>query len=398
MGAATAPTYKTRTMLDLIETLKSLVRLDSRTTHPIDWPGPSEANEEQVAAFIRPILEEMGFAVEIQYAAPHRPNMIAFHGKGGRPAFGLTAHMDTVGVEGMKIPPFQPDIKDGCLYGRGSCDTKASLAAMLVACQRIIQEGIDTDLIFMACASEESGCQGSRVVELGKYNCGGFIVGEPTSCCPVVGHKMHATVEFICRGKSSHGSRPECGENAITRAGSFLEFLQKEIVPYYNSIQNPLYERGCTFSPTMINGGTKSNIIPDACSITCDMRLLPEAGSFEDNIKMISDKAQAALGFPIEIGYAYAAFSLKSSLEGRFVSSVCSAVSACGGDATPLTVAYGTDAGCLSNKGYDCVVLGPGDIKLAHSAVEYVPLAEVHKAVEIYTEAARQYAGKMNNG
>ena len=385
-------------MLDVIETLKDLVRLDSRTMHPIDWQGELEANEEGVAAYLKPRLEELGFDVEIQYAAPHRPNLIAFRGKGGRPAFGLTAHMDTVGIEGMKIPPFQPDIKDGLMYGRGSCDTKASLAAMLVACQNIIQEGIDTDLIFMAMASEESGCQGSRVVELGSYDCGGFIVGEPTSCRPVVGHKMHATVEFICKGKSAHGSRPELGENAIMRAARLLDFLQREIVPYYDAIQNPLYERGCTFSPTMINGGVKSNIIPDTCSITCDMRLLPEAGSFEDNIGMIADKAQAELGFPVEIGYAYAAYPLKSSLDSIFVSAVRSAVASCGVDAAPLTVAYGTDAGCLSNKGYDCVVLGPGDIKLAHGAIEYVPIAEVHKAVQIYTEAARQYTMKMNNG
>ena len=385
-------------MLDVIETLQDLVRIDSRTTHPIDWSGELEATEENVASYLRPRLEEMGFSMEIQYAAPHRPNLIAFRGRGGRPAFGLTAHMDTVGVDGMKIAPFQPDIKDGLLYGRGSCDTKASLAAMLVACQRIIQSGIDTDLIFMAVASEESGCQGSRVVELGKYDCGGFIVGEPTSCRPVVGHKMHATVEFICRGRSAHGSRPELGDNAILRAGRLLEFLRQEIMPYYDGIQNPLYERGCTFSPTMIGGGTKSNIIPDSCSITCDMRLLPEAGSFEDNIRMIVEKAEEALGFKVEIGYAYAAYPLKSALDGRFVSSVREAVSACGVNASPLTVAYGTDAGCLSHKGYDCVVLGPGDIKLAHSAVEYVPIAEVHKAVDIYVEAARRFSLKVNNG
>ncbi len=385
-------------MYDVVEMLKDLVRIDSRTTHPIDWKGELEANEENVAAYVIPVLEKMGFGIEVQYPAPHRPNVIAFRGRGDRPAFGLTAHMDTVGVDGMTIPPFEPEVKDGNLYGRGSCDTKASLAAMIRACEKIIEQGIDTDLVFIAVASEESGCEGSRRLDLTKYNCGGFVVGEPTSCRPVVAHKMHSTVEFICKGRSSHGSRPEFGDNAIVKCSRFIDFLQREIVPYYDSITNPIFERGCTFSPTQISGGTKSNIIPDVCSVICDMRLLPEAGAFEDNVNMIVERAEAALGFRVDVGYAYSAFALKSGLDGDFVKSVCEAVAKNGVDASPVTAAYGTDAGCLSNMGLDCVVLGPGDIKVAHSAVEYVPLSEVQKAVDIYVEAARIFSDKVNHG
>ena len=376
---------------DVIEILSDMIRIDSRNTMPLEADGERVATEEEMGLYVETLMRALNMEVEKQYIAPKRPNVIGFHSCGveGAPCLGLNAHLDTVGTDGMVIPPFEPTIKDGFIYGRGSCDTKGSLAAMLKACDMLIEQQVPVNLLMVASASEETGCQGSYFLELGKWPCNGFIVGEPTSNKPVVFHKCHGTLELIVRGKSAHGSRPELGDNAILKAGRLLCWLKDVGVPQVSKMTSPNFTNGCTLSPNMIAGGTKGNIVPDYCKITCDMRLIPEAGAALPHFKRLAEEATKALGFPVELGWTHAGPAMQTPVDHPFVKNVCETVAKFGLNATPQSVAYCTDGGQLSLKGFPCVVCGPGDISVAHSALEYSPIAEIRQAVEIYVQIGK---------
>jgi acetylornithine deacetylase/succinyl-diaminopimelate desuccinylase-like protein len=379
---------------DLIELLRSMIRIDSRNTLPMEQAGERVATEQAMGEFVAETMREYGFSqVEFHYIAPQRPNVLGIHQQNPAfPTLAFEAHLDTVGTDGMSIPPFEPDIRDGRIYGRGSCDTKGSLAAMLSACRQVIKEKLPINLLFLASSAEETGCQGAPFWDLRRWPIGGIVIGEPTLNQPIVAHKAHLTFELQCHGKAAHGSRPEAGDNAILKAGKILAFLEKVIIPELSSLDNKGFDSGNTLSPGMIKGGTKANIVPDHCVITCDMRLLPGSGDPMDLLKQLCQRASAELGFKVELGYTHLSAAMESAAGHPLLQRVEEAMNKLKIPCQPGTVAYCTDGGVLSSKGYTCVVLGPGDILNAHAAVEFVEIEQLRQAAQIYHEIARQAA------
>ncbi|HOG50313.1 MAG TPA: M20/M25/M40 family metallo-hydrolase, partial [Lentisphaeria bacterium] len=380
---------------ELVPLLCAMIRIDSRNTLPLGAPGERTANEEDMGNFVAERLTALGFAVEKQYIAPLRPNVIgSYHASDSYPTLVLNAHLDTVGSDGMTIPPLDPQIRDQRIYGRGACDTKGSLAAMLKACERMIADKLPLNLIYLATSAEETSCQGSPFVDLSRWQVDGILVGEPTMNRPVIAHKCHGTLELVCRGRAAHGSRPELGDNAIFKMGKLLAHLENTVIPELAAITYPGFTNGCTLSVGLIKGGAKSNIVPDECRITCDIRLVPKAGEPEDIFQRLADGATAALGFPVEIGHFHSAPAMQTAPDHPFTQAVLAGVAAAGVDATPLTVTYCTDGGQLSKKGHPCIVLGPGDISVAHAAVEYLEIAQLEQAVDVYVSIGRTMATK----
>ena len=378
---------------ELVPLLCAMVRIDSRNTLPLDAPGERLANEEAMGIFVAERLAALGFKVEKQYIAPLRPNVIGYrHAGDDCPTLVLNAHLDTVGSTGMTIPPLDPQIREQRIYGRGACDTKGSLAAMLKACERMLADNLPLNLIYLATSAEETGCQGSPFVDLSRWQVDGVVVGEPTMNRPVIAHKCHGTLELVCRGRAAHGSRPELGDNAIFKMGRLLAHLENTVIPKLAKITCPGFVNGCTLSVGLIHGGVKPNIVPEECRITCDLRLVPGAGEPEDICQSLVDGATAALGFPVEIGHCHSAPAMQTAPDHPFVQAVTAGVAAAGVDATPLTVAYCTDGGQLSRKGHPCVVLGPGDISVAHAAVEYLEMAQLEQAAVVYAAIGQAMA------
>ena len=380
---------------DILELLSDMIRIDSRNTMPLEAKGERPATEERMGLYVESAMKRLGMDVEKQYIAPGRPNVIGYRACGvpGARTMGFNAHLDTVGTDGMKIDPFDPVVKDGLVFGRGSCDTKASLAAMLKAVEGLVAGNVPVNVLFVASASEETGCQGSPLLKLDKWPCDGFIVGEPTCNCPVVFHKCQGAFDLVCRGRSAHSSRPELGDNAIIKAARLLCWLADECIPGLEKIGSPNFERGCTLSPDIIAGGVKSNIVADCCRITCDIRLVPEAGDARAVFERIANGATEALGFPVELENTQVAAAMETPLDNPFVETVRRAVRSQGLDDAPKSVAYCTDGGQLSSMGFPCVVLGPGDIGVAHSEIEYCPIEQLAQAAGIYEAAARGLAG-----
>ena len=380
-------------MQDPVSLLRQLIPIDSRNTLPLDQEGVRESDEMAMCAWLVAFLEKLGLATRITYAAPRRPNLVAFprNGNPDWPTLAFQAHMDTVGTDGMRHDPFAPEIREGRMYGRGACDTKGGMAAMLSATAALLSEEAPVNVMFVATCSEETGCQGSPFLDLSDWRINGMIVGEPTSNRAVVGHKTNACFELVCQGVAAHGSRPEAGTNAIYRAARLVDFLQRRTIPELAAHQASGFA-GSTLSVGTIQGGTKSNIVPDRCSLVADMRLVPGAPPAAQVMAGIARRAGQELGFPVELGWYHVSPGLATPGDSLVVRAVKAALDGCGLDATTDTVCYCTDGGVFAEKGVQCVVLGPGDILQAHGAVEYVDIGELRAAAEVYLGIGREMA------
>ena len=156
-----------------------------------------------------------------------RSNLIARVGGGGRRLL-IVSHMDTVGVNGMTIPPFQPVVEDDCLYGRGSADTKGGMTASLLALERLHEaaEPLNGEVIFAATVDEEFEARGiERLVE--EVEADGALVMEPVNMTAVIAHKGFAWLEFEVRGRAAHGSDVDLGIDAIAGVGNLLDGLKE---------------------------------------------------------------------------------------------------------------------------------------------------------------------------
>lgn len=374
--------------LDVVDILRQLIPIDSRNTCPLDKSGPRVADERAMVAFLTPLLRDLGFAVDVREVAPNRPNLVATRqAVAGAPYLAFEAHMDTVGTDGMTIDPFDPVLRDGRIYGRGACDTKGGMAAMLAALADLAACEAPVNLMFVAACAEETGCQGSPDIDLSAWDLDGVIVGEPTNNEPVIAHKANACFDLVCKGKAAHGARPESGTNAIYRAMDLVAFLRRDMIPELASHQHPAFD-GSTLAVTLVQGGTKGNIIPDVCTLTCDLRLVPGYGSPEEAIAGIVQRAGDTLGFEVEPGWMHTTPGLDTASDHPLVKRVLLAMSRLGRNAHTGAVSYCTDGGVFAANGIPSLVLGPGDIRQAHGAVEFVSVEQLHEAVDIYRAVA----------
>src|SRR5205814_7230657 len=178
------------------------------------------------------LLEEMGFSVAYDEYQPGRTSVVARAGGADAKApLCLTGHLDTValGARAWSKDPFSGETDGDRLYGRGSSDMKAGVAAIILAARKLANRLRGTPgIVVVLTAAEEGGCIGSehhaRTQLLGKA--GAMIVGEPTSNYPYVGHKGSLKFYARFRGVSAHGSMPELGVNAIYKAVRALSRLE----------------------------------------------------------------------------------------------------------------------------------------------------------------------------
>lgn len=373
-------------MDEVVRVLSDLVAIPSMNPMDREMPGP-EYTEEGMADYVEAYLRKLGVDCERQEVLPHRPNVVGFaEGRNRSETILLEAHMDTVPAEHMEIEPFTPTVKDGRLYGRGSCDTKAALAAMLVALRRRIDAGgPEVSVVLAGAVDEEFKFRGVRhLVESGITATGGM-VGEPTGLDIVVAHKGVVRWKVRTRGRSTHSSQPEEGVNAIYRMAPVLSALERYATEELRGAPHPLLG-GPTLSVGLIDGGQTVNTVPDFCEIQIDRRTLPG----EDAEEVMAD-VQAYLEVAEEIAFDFEMtppFLVDLAMEldegAHIVRRVREACERTLGAARIRGVPYGTDASKLTPVGIPSLVFGPGHIVRAHSAVEYVEIEELCRAVAVY--------------
>ncbi len=380
---------------DPVEWLKQLVACPSVNPRggPIDAPPFGEARLNKMLA---DTLQHWGADIEFQEPLPGRTNLIArFAGRDTDRSLMLECHSDTVSVEGMTIDPFIPRIRDGRLYGRGASDTKGAMAAMLAALAEILENGEKppTTVYLVASCNEEQGATGSRALMESGFRSDAAIVGEPTGLRIVDTHKGAVRFELDVIGRAAHSSDPSQGINAISQAAQIIRCidgpLAAEIAHHGHPRLGP-----AVISVGVIRGGSQVNVIPDHCTLEIDRRLLPGETAETATAQLRQHLDEVAAGNPLleyQLTQTQYYPALESDPHSAFGEMVQKTVRTITGNAVFDAAPWGSDAGAFHAAGIPVFVFGPGSIRQAHSADEFIELNAVHTAAKVYADLIRRF-------
>ena len=334
------------------------------------------AGEKNVADFLAATAARAGLEVEFQKVLPGRANIIArlLPKDKIRQTILLAPHLDTVGAAGTQ---FIPQRKNGRLHGRGACDTKGSVAAMLAALCELANaksRPLETEIVFAGLIDEEHAQAGSRALAASGFKADLAIVGEPTKLQVVTAHKGSLWLELATRGHAAHGATPHLGKNAVHEMTRIVDALETDYAAQLKQRKHKLLGAG-TVNVGTISGGTQPNIVPDGCVISIDRRTLPgetEAGVRREITALLQAKKLSA-----KISSAKLAPALP--LETDFKLPIVQTFLRAAKQKKSLGADYFCDAAVLSAGGIPSVVFGPGDIAQAHTADEWISLAELER-------------------
>ena len=359
--------------------------------------APDSAGEGECARTLAETLGAWGFRVALVESAPGRPNVVARIGRSGGRTLMFNGHLDTVGVAGMTHAPFDPVIDDGRLYGRGSCDMKGGVAAMCAAAVFAADAGIDGEIVIAAVTDEEWQSVGTASLLERGVRADAAIVTEPTRLAVGPAHRGFAWAEVTVHGVAAHGSRYDVGVDANTMAALLLADLdeyQRTVLPQRT---HPLLGRG-SFHAARISGGVGLSTYADACRVELERRTLPG-----DTGESFADELRAACGrvaardpqFRADVNVTFVQAPNDIALDEPIVRTLAGAVQQVEGVPPSIEgLSYWTDAALLTAAGIPAICYGPGDIRLAHSATEWVPVSEVQRATAVLAQAAIDWFGE----
>jgi acetylornithine deacetylase len=257
-------------MSDVVDLLRDLVRINSVN------PGlvPGAAGETEIAHFCAGWLEARGFEVRHHEATPGRPSIVGIaRGTGGGKTLMLNGHTDTVTLAGYDGDALDPRIAGGRVWGRGSGDMKAGVAAMMVAAHRAFGRKLRGDILVACVADEENASLGSEEVAR-HYRPDAVIVTEPTDLELIVTHKGFVWFDVTVEGRAAHGSRPDEGIDAIAKAGRFLVALDDHARALLGRRPYPRLGTG-SIHASIIKGGEEMSSYPARCMIRIERRTVP---------------------------------------------------------------------------------------------------------------------------
>jgi acetylornithine deacetylase len=332
--------------------------------------------------------------VRKQHVADDRLNVVAtLKGTAGGRSLMLNGHMDTVGVEGMTIDPFKPFLDGVFLHGRGACDMKGAIAAMVGAAKVLgaSESRLRGDVVFTFVVDEEHLSIGTeKIVE--EYKADAAIVGEPTNMSIATAHKGFIWIEIEFKGKAAHGSVPEKGIDAITHAASFVTQL-RDLQERLETHTHPLLGSPKIHTST-INGGVHWSIVPNQCTLRLERRTLPgeTSTSIMKEIQNILDRLKEQdQSFDATARRVFERPPLETAASELVVREMQQALRESSGSPQPIVgVPYWTDGAILASSIPTCI-FGPGDIRVAHSPDEFVNLEDVLRAGEIYASVAERF-------
>ncbi|MCE5227984.1 M20 family metallopeptidase [bacterium] len=363
----------------LISTLSELVRINS-VNPGFDGPAGGEA---KVAEWAARFMREAGLDAHIADSPEGRPNVrVRIEGRSSGPALMLQTHIDTVSVSGMKIEPFEPRIEGGRLWGRGSTDAKGQVASLMHAVIAWHQSGQKPPrpIELALCADEESGFLGAKALARTKLDVAAIVIAEPTSLRVVTTHKGLIRWNIDFEGKAAHAARPHLGVNAITAAAVLVDEIDRNYVPMIRDRRAPLLEPP-TINVAMIQGGVQYNLVPPACRVFLERRMIPgetpEAvlREFEDLFAACEKKWPGFKARQQEPNMVAPAMQTDANHPlARMAGKVAAQF---GVPPNPIGVDYGTDACVLGALGLPIVIVGPGSIDQAHTSDEFIEIEQL---------------------
>ena len=374
--------------MSIAETLAELVSIDS----------VSSRSNTEIISYLEACCEARRFTVKrfphFDESGVDKTNLVALAGAefSDKVAIelALIGHTDTVPYDPTWTEALQLAARDGKLFGRGACDTKAFIAATLTAIDGIDLSHLKKPLALIFTADEEIGCLGAkRLAEAQPFAARYAIVGEPTSLQPMRAGKGYCLAEISVRGREAHSAYPGLGASAIFRAARLIERIER-IAEELKSDQRAGFDPPYTTANVgIINGGSAKNVVAGECHFTLEWRPVP--GQKSDHVLNLVKQAAADLqqhdsDFACEIDAARA----DESFETRADSSLVQFLQQVSGNASG-TVAFGTEAPSMIALGADAVVLGPGDIRVAHRTGEFIPANQLNECVNILRQAIERF-------
>lgn len=395
---------------DVIETLADLVRINSVNPN-YDGGVP----EMELAEYVERYFQRLGIETWRQEVYPDRPNIIArIPGRNSQRRIVLEAHMDTVSTAGMTINPWTPDIREGRLYGRGACDTKGGMAAMMHALASLVCNHTlpECEVIFAATIDEEFSYRGvvalcnslasgavdptiltSEIPPQEPWHAEVAIVAEPTNLMPVVASKGVVRFKIETQGRAAHSSKPHLGLNAIAHMAHIILAIDLDTLQLAQREHPLLGPATCNIGT--VRGGVQVNFVPDRCEIEIDRRLLPS----EDRESVLAHYQQlidsvAATGPDIRVIMHPPMLSdrpLETDARSPAVQALVAVLDDLGLPSTPCGVPFGSDASKFGALSIPSMIFGPGRIDQAHAAIEYIECSQVVQAAEIYRRYLLSY-------
>ncbi len=354
--------------------------------------------EDEAAAVAFEIVDDLGGSPEIVRSDEGRPSVVARFGNGAGPKLAWNGHLDTVPAgepSTWERPPFAGEIVDGRLVGRGSADMKGPVASALAAVAALRRSGCElggTLALHLVADEELAGVHGTRVLlERGYLDQDAAIVGEPTELTLSLAERGGAWVVATARGKAAHGSTPQLGVSAIAAMARFVLRLE-EVLP---DIEHPLVGRP-TVNAAMIAGGSAPNVVADRCTVDIDRRLIPGEDAQEPVLDAFERLSEAIRAEHPEDDLA---FELKMWMDAAEAPGDSPIATACRDALRAETGREPVDTGLtgitdarfyINDRSIPSVILGPGSLKVAHTAYESVEVAELVTGARVY---ARAFAG-----
>lgn len=349
----------------------------------------SDNGELRVAETLAGFFANMGILAELDVWDENRANLVALFGKNDpdAPTLVFGSHLDVVPASpaNWDTPPFEAIEKNGKMYGRGACDMQGGLCAAAQALADIAQShtALNGRVIFAATAGEETdSCGVDRFIERYKDNIRhpvGILIPEPTGLDILRAHRGILWLKIETHGKTAHGSMPHLGINAIAKANALLNRLNHYRIPHSPSE----LLGGCSMSLNRIAGGSATNIVPESCYIELDIRTLPGQNreAIIESLRDICDELHNSdPDFKADISIIRAVDALETAADDPFVQSVCRIT----GIGETKAAGFTTDGPAFQKLNAPVLIFGPGDSSLCHKPNEYIEIAQMQRAREMY--------------
>jgi acetylornithine deacetylase len=368
-------------------TLRDLVAIDS----------VSSRSNAEIVSYLAARCEALGFTVErfshIDEEGVEKIDLVAQTSVCDSKTaieLALIGHTDTVPFDSAWTEALRLTEKDGKLFGRGACDTKAFISAALTAIENVDSAKLKKPLALAFTADEEIGCLGAkRLAKARPFTARYAIVGEPTSLQPMRAGKGYCLARITVGGREAHSAYPQIGVSAIFRAARLIERIEK-IAEQLQSDQRAAFDPPyTTLNVGLIEGGSAKNIIAGECRFTLEWRTIPRQKS--DYVLTLVKQAVEELrtqeaDFVCEIEASRADDSFETRADSELVSFLEKATGNSSG-----TVAFGTEAPSMIELGAEAIVFGPGDIRVAHRTGEFVPVVQLNKCARILQRAIEHF-------
>lgn len=391
-----SPAPDRRDLADVVDQLTAAERIAAElialpSVNPMGVPAPRETPyfEARTSRYLADWFSGQGWEAERTEVALGRHNVWGrLPASPGRPLVVLEAHQDTVPTEGMTIEPFRPQLSAERLYGRGACDVKGPLGAMLATGLRLQELPVaerPVELVIACTVDEEFGFLGAPAMaaqlrQRFAFPPAAVVVAEPTELNVVVAHKGVLRWRWKTQGRAAHSSTPDLGRNAIYASAALVGWLAERAGELARGPAHPRLGPA-SLSVGRIQGGASVNIVPDACEIEVDRRLLPDEDP-EAVFAAVQREAQAVVP-DLQAAEPYLAVGgLSDRDNGAIAQQLARCVEACGAPSDLIAVPFGTNAPVYSDWG-PTVVFGPGSIAQAHTADEWICRRQLNQAVEI---------------